>query len=350
MLQILWKRSFNEIIPQRMNNCALSSTHHRNLTISILAKARPRPARPLPRLCQIPLALATKAQTRAESRKSNPKEALGTGHVEPSLGKELYANQKTTTYNLESSADDISSSISSNGISKKDHGLKMAENSPVEDIKLELKALKETFSLQQIPRDSLYLGAAGVLPYAATSLSTVCLAWNINHPNVNSAFSLSPETANKLLELITPIQIGYGALIISFLGAIHWGLEYAEYGGRHSYRRLIYGVISPIIAWPTLLMPVETALISQFLAFNFMYFVDARATVKGWFPPWYSIYRFILTFFVGASILLSLVGRGRIVSSERQKLRKSAESLKPGDDTHSKVPKSGERNYKSSAE
>lgn len=109
--------------------------------------------------------------------------------------------------------------------------------------------------------------------------------------------------------------------IISFLGAVHWGLEYAEFGGRHSYQRLRYGVIAPIAAWPTLLMPIETALISQFLAFNYMYFVDARATVKGWFPPWYSIYRFVLTFLVGASIVLTLIGRGQIARPEKRHLR-----------------------------
>lgn len=107
-----------------------------------------------------------------------------------------------------------------------------------------------------------------------------------------------------------------GFQIISFLGAIHWGLEYAGYGGYHSYRRYMYGVIAPAVAWPTMFMPVEYALITQFLAFNFLYFADARATVRGWFPAWYSTYRFVLTFFVGASIVATLVGRGQIVRAD----------------------------------
>ena len=103
--------------------------------------------------------------------------------------------------------------------------------------------------------------------------------------------------------------------IISFLGAIHWGLEYAGYGGHHSYRRYMIGVIAPAVAWPTMFMPVEYALITQFAAFTFMYFADARASVRGWAPPWYATYRFVLTFIVGASIVISLIGRGRIVNS-----------------------------------
>lgn len=53
-------------------------------------------------------------------------------------------------------------------------------------------------------------------------------------------------------------------------------------------------------------------LIAQFLAFTFLYYTDARASTRGWAPAWYSTYRFVLTFIVGASIVASLVGRGQI--------------------------------------
>ena len=59
-------------------------------------------------------------------------------------------------------------------------------------------------------------------------------------------------------------------------------------------------------------MPIEYALITQFLSFTIFYFADARAVTKGWAPHWYSTYRFVLTFVVGASIVVSLVGRGQI--------------------------------------
>ena len=59
-------------------------------------------------------------------------------------------------------------------------------------------------------------------------------------------------------------------------------------------------------------MPIEYALITQFLAFTFLYFSDARAVVRGMAPAWYATYRFVLTFFVGVAIVASLVGRGQI--------------------------------------
>lgn len=71
-------------------------------------------------------------------------------------------------------------------------------------------------------------------------------------------------------------------------------------------------MIAPAVAWPTILLPVEYALITQFLAFNYLYFVDARAAAKGFAPKWYATYRFVLTFIVGTSIVASLIGRGQI--------------------------------------
>jgi hypothetical protein len=90
----------------------------------------------------------------------------------------------------------------------------------------------------------------------------------------------------------------------------------------------MYGVVAPAVAWPTIFMPVEYALITQFLAFNFLYFADARATVRGWFPPWYSTYRFVLTFLVGASIVVSLVGRGQIVRHDHASMKSPVDYLK----------------------
>jgi Protein of unknown function (DUF3429) len=100
--------------------------------------------------------------------------------------------------------------------------------------------------------------------------------------------------------------------ILSFLGAIHWGLEWAGYGGFHGYRRYAIGVLAPAVAWPTLLLPPTYALIAQFFAFNMLYYADSRATTRGWAPPWYGTYRFVLTFIVGASIVISLIGRSEI--------------------------------------
>ncbi|THX58395.1 hypothetical protein D6D06_02991 [Aureobasidium pullulans] len=180
-------------------------------------------------------------------------------------------------------------------------------------VKNDLKTIKDTFSLEGVPHQAYTLGMAGVLPYLGTSLSTVYCAWEINHAhNTGSGFLMSEQTAEAALHVLEPLQVGYGAVIISFLGAIHWGLEFAGYGGYQGYKRYAIGVWTPAVAWPTILLPVEYALITQFVAFNFLYYSDSRACKRGWTPSWYAVYRFVLTFIVGASIVISLIGRGQI--------------------------------------
>lgn len=76
------------------------------------------------------------------------------------------------------------------------------------------KTIKETFSLQEVPKEALYVGLAGVVPYLATSLSTVFLAWDMNHAaHVGYGFIFSEKTASMLLHIIEPLQIGYGAVV-----------------------------------------------------------------------------------------------------------------------------------------
>lgn len=127
------------------------------------------------------------------------------------------------------------------------------------------------------------------------------------------------DTARYLLNLIEPLQLGYGAVIISFLGAVHWGLEYAEKTPDFTRTRFRYGmgVAASVAAWPTLLLPIEYGLTAQFMAFVALYFADARATTRGWAPKWYGQYRFMLTAMVGLAIFVSLVGRSQIEKSER---------------------------------
>ena len=61
------------------------------------------------------------------------------------------------------------------------------------------------------------VGMAGVLPYLATSLSTVFCAFEINHAHAHgSGLVLSDQTAELLLHVIEPLQVGYGAVVSPF--------------------------------------------------------------------------------------------------------------------------------------
>ncbi|KAF2036718.1 hypothetical protein EK21DRAFT_83656 [Setomelanomma holmii] len=179
-------------------------------------------------------------------------------------------------------------------------------------MKHDVATVRETFNLSEVPREAYYMGLAGTIPYLATSITTVYCAWEINHSVAGYGYLLNEKNATQLLHLLEPLQIGYGASILSFLGAIHWGLEWAGFGGYQGYKRYAIGVVAPAVAWSTILMPIEGALITQFMGFVALYYVDIRATTRGWTPEWYRTYRFILTFIVGASIVITLIGRGEL--------------------------------------
>ena len=106
------------------------------------------------------------------------------------------------------------------------------------------------------------------------------------------------------------MQITYGAIILSFLGAIHWGMEFAHLGGEHGYRRLALGVFPVLYAWPTIFLSHGTALAAQWAGFTFMWYLDQRASINGWTTSWYSTYRFYLSIIVGFSIIATLSGTG----------------------------------------
>ncbi|KAK7920122.1 hypothetical protein PG985_008144 [Apiospora marii] len=183
----------------------------------------------------------------------------------------------------------------------------------------DINTVKQTFNLTQVPKESYVLGLSGTVPYLATSLSVVYLSWasNTDWPTTSTVLNhllMSHENAHFFLSYLEPLQVGYGAAIISFLGAIHWGLEYAEKAPDAARTRFRYalGVAAPLVAWPTLLMPWPWALTAQWAAFVGLWLADRTASIRGWAPYWYATYRFVLTAIVGVAIMISMIGTMKV--------------------------------------
>lgn len=65
-----------------------------------------------------------------------------------------------------------------------------------------------------MPKHAYYIGLAGVLPYLATSLSTVFCAEEIRRAaETGSGLLFQEETAYLLLQVLEPLQVGYGAVV-----------------------------------------------------------------------------------------------------------------------------------------
>ncbi|RBR22700.1 hypothetical protein FVER53590_03248 [Fusarium verticillioides] len=265
----------------------------------------------LPRASIAPLLRQQRAVYSSKSDDENP--------PPPKQPIDIEAERKRGQELLQSNPSVVSSKSSVANAASTAQGSKSADQDMTNELKHDIDVVKDTFTFTDVPRESSILGLAGTLPYLGTSLSTVFLAWDLNKPiptgnTFYDAIMIDHETAKYLLSVIEPLQLGYGAVIISFLGAIHWGLEYAEKQPLRERTRFRYGMglAASIVAWPTLMLPVEYALTSQFMAFVALYFADSRAATKGWAPRWYGSYRFLLTAMVGFAIFISLIGRAKI--------------------------------------
>ena len=65
-----------------------------------------------------------------------------------------------------------------------------------------------------MPKEAYWIGMAGVVPYMATSLSTVYAAWELNNVfTTGSGALMNEKTAELMLQILEPIQIGYGAAV-----------------------------------------------------------------------------------------------------------------------------------------
>ncbi len=130
------------------------------------------------------------------------------------------------------------------------------------------------------------LGYAGVVPFAAGLLAEVFLADGV------------------LLEQLRLMLLAYGAVILSFLGAVHWGrLLERPVPTAEGIELAIYGVTPSILAWLTLSLPVGPALLVQVLLFITVYVTDRVMLQHSPAAKWYLPLRTRLTLSVTICLL-----------------------------------------------
>ncbi|PSR75380.1 hypothetical protein PHLCEN_2v9138 [Hermanssonia centrifuga] len=187
-----------------------------------------------------------------------------------------------------------------------------------------------------VPRPYIVFGLAGGLPYLGTALTTIYLARQAGEA-ATGVLSMDPGVAITILHQALSIQTTYGAVLLSFLGALHWGFEFAGYGGNKGYPRLLLGAAPVVYGWSTLALDPINALIAQWVGFTALWFADMKASGQGWTPKWYSQYRFYLSVLVGTCIIGSLaatsywgpVGGHGIVSHDLKMIRAERKSMQP---------------------
>ena len=104
----------------------------------------------------------------------------------------------------------------------------------------------------------------------------------------------------------------YAALILSFVGALHWAFAMALPGmdGSHRSRLLNWSVIPALIAWVALLLSPAAASVLLISGFVLHFLQDRRLGSSSALPPWYLPMRLRLTLVASVCIGIGgLVGR-----------------------------------------
>lgn len=126
------------------------------------------------------------------------------------------------------------------------------------------------------------LGFIGGLPYLASSGTTVYFAHQAGLVASGAMLSIDPTTVQTLLDQALSFQVTYGAALLSSLGAMHWGMELAGYGGRKGYSRFALGAVPMMFALPSLgMLPLEGILL-QWIGFMSIWWADLKVSQQGW--------------------------------------------------------------------
>ncbi|KAJ3328665.1 Transmembrane protein 69 [Blyttiomyces sp. JEL0837] len=141
-----------------------------------------------------------------------------------------------------------------------------------------------SFSLAPTPLVPKLLGFAGLIPFVSTAGLTI----------------MYPEFAGLMME----VQAIYSSCILSFMGAVHWGLAMADYGDPSTNtRRYILSTAPSLLAFGSLVvLNTPTALLAQLVGFNALVYADVSAAYTRLVPAWYPGLRVLLTSVVTVSV------------------------------------------------
>ncbi|MFQ3623926.1 MAG: DUF3429 domain-containing protein [Acetobacteraceae bacterium] len=145
--------------------------------------------------------------------------------------------------------------------------------------------------MRVLPFPAWWLGVGGLVPFAVAT--AVVLA---GPPGWQAAALRS--------------LLAYGAAILAFLGAVHWGLALGEPSSSSvSAWRLGLGVLPALIGWVALLLPATAAVAVLIVAFVSVWSVEEWASRRGLVPRAYLPLRRVLTGSVVALLASVLAAR-----------------------------------------
>ena len=144
--------------------------------------------------------------------------------------------------------------------------------------------------LAAAPRPAVLFGLAGLLPFIGLTLRAI----------------VGPPEAHTTA-LVALLQ--YGALIATFVGALHWGYAVAGVNSPAS-AALRYGwsVVPSLLAWAALQQPLQRGLRLVGALLILCYLIDRQLLPPGSLPPWIADLRRLLTSAAVLSLFVASTG------------------------------------------
>ncbi len=142
-----------------------------------------------------------------------------------------------------------------------------------------------------MPRPAAVLGAAGLVPFVACALQ------------VATGLPLPPRFTGPALYALTI----YGAVVLSFLGGIQWGLAVGSADRSDAVRRYSLAVVPSFIAWAGVWIGGRTGLITLAAGIALWCLYELWSTGLGEAPPWYGRLRLALSVVVVGALAVAAV-------------------------------------------
>ncbi len=137
------------------------------------------------------------------------------------------------------------------------------------------------------------LGYAGLLPF----ITLAAMLWMVRA---------------DLRNAVTLALTGYGAVIASFLGGVHWGIAQrlsTDAARFHTW----WGVAASLLAWVALIVPADVRLPLLGLVLLACYVVDRRSYPRVGLAAWLPL-RLHLTIVAVLSCALGALGAARVIA------------------------------------
>lgn len=161
-----------------------------------------------------------------------------------------------------------------------------------------------------LPKLAIVLGVAGLIPF------------------VMGGIAAASNTDDMQALLVLRGLIAYGAVILAFLGGVHWGLVLAgrppsgtPTSTRREHSRLVAGVLPSLVGWAALLVSLIglqlVALAILLLGFVGLTLAEAELKRRGLFPPGYLWLRLglsvVVVLVLGTVLTLRVIGAHIII-------------------------------------